>query len=104
MSLIEKRVHEAFANQTSPEFEGRSLNTQNLSTPNGSSATRNTEPLEIPFAKVNSVESGSPADSAGLKAGDEIRLFGYVNKDNNNGLRRLADVVNGNEGVSFECF
>lgn len=102
MAQIEKRIHEHFAsiaNET--EFEGRSLSTQSLSTSNGSSNPRNTEPLESPFARVNSVVPGSPADSAGLKAGDEIRNFGYVNRENHNGLRRLADVVNGNEGVSL---
>lgn len=96
MSLIEKKVHEHFASQRLPEFEGRSLNTQSLSTTN----RRPAETLDVPFAKVNSVENGSPAAEAGLLAGDQIRNFGYVNRENNNNLRRLAEVVQGNEGVS----
>jgi hypothetical protein len=32
--------------------------------------------LDTPFAKVNSVVDGSPADQAGLKAEDRIRRFG----------------------------
>jgi 26S proteasome non-ATPase regulatory subunit 9 len=46
------------------------------------------------------VVSGSPADSAGLKAGDEVRNFGYVNHTNHEGLRRVGECVQSNEGVS----
>jgi 26S proteasome non-ATPase regulatory subunit 9 len=59
------------------------------------------ETLEVPFAKVNSVVADSPADTAGLKAGDEIRNFGYVNKSNHDGLKKVAECVQGNEGVSL---
>jgi len=57
--------------------------------------------LEVPFAKVNSVVADSPADTAGLKAGDEIRNFGYVNKNNHDSLKKVAECVQGNEGVSL---
>ena len=109
MEIIEKHVHEEFAQQT--EIRGQALATQNLTTVNGttiegaavngvSRPRPRVEALDTPFAKVNTVSSGSPADSAGLKAGDEIRNFGYVNHSNHDNLRRLADVVQGNEGVS----
>lgn len=109
MEIIEKRVHEEFAQQT--EIQGQALATQNLRTVNGTTTNDaavngvprprpRVESLDVPFAKINTVSDSSPADSAGLKAGDEIRNFGYVNHSNHDNLRRLADVVQGNEGVS----
>ena len=55
--------------------------------------------LETPFAKVNSVVPGSPADQAGLKAGDTIRSFGDVNWLNHERLSKVAEAVQQNEGV-----
>jgi len=57
-------------------------------------------PLEAPFAKVNSVVSGSPADDAGLRAGDRIRSFGDANWTNHEKLSRVGLIVQGSEGVS----
>ncbi|KAI9719294.1 MAG: hypothetical protein M1812_003624 [Candelaria pacifica] len=56
--------------------------------------------VETPFAKVNSVVPGSPADDAGLKAGDQIRTFGVANWINHEKLSKVAEVVQRNEGVS----
>ncbi|KAI5466797.1 hypothetical protein BGZ63DRAFT_418550 [Mariannaea sp. PMI_226] len=56
------------------------------------------EPLDPPFAKVNTVAERSPAEAAGLKPGDEIRNFGYVNRSNHDNLRKVAECVQGNEG------
>lgn len=55
---------------------------------------------ETPFARVNSVVEGSPADMAGLKAGDRIRRFGTANWMNHEKLAKVAEVVQGSEGVS----
>jgi 26S proteasome non-ATPase regulatory subunit 9 len=94
MSVIEKHLHDHFANlqdddaRETPAFEASELRD---SVP---------ETLEEPFAKVNSVVDNSPAETAGLKAGDIIRTFGYVNKSNHDNLRRVAQCVQGNEGVS----
>lgn len=55
--------------------------------------------VETPFARVNSVASGSPADQAGLKAGDTIRSFGGVNWVNHERLTKIGEVVQQNEGV-----
>ena len=52
-----------------------------------------------PFAKVNSVVVGSPADTAGLKAGDEILRFGDVDRTSPDQLARVAAVTGRNEGV-----
>jgi 26S proteasome non-ATPase regulatory subunit 9 len=97
MSAIERHLHDHFANlndddiRETPTFEPSELRD---SIP---------ETLEQPFAKVNSVVDNSPAETAGLKAGDLIRTFGYVNKENNDNLRRVAQCVQGNEGVSPAC-
>lgn len=56
--------------------------------------------IETPFAKVNSVVEGSPADAAGLKAGDTIRTFGTANWMNHEKLSKVAEVVQRSEGVS----
>jgi len=56
--------------------------------------------LEAPFARVNSVVVGSPADSAGLKVGDTITKFGWVDWTNHERLSRVAEAVSQNEGVS----
>jgi 26S proteasome non-ATPase regulatory subunit 9 len=57
--------------------------------------------LDEPFAKVNTVAVGGPSERAGLKEGDEIRNFGYVNKSNHDNLKKVAECVQGNEGVCF---
>jgi len=56
--------------------------------------------VDTPFAKVNSVVAGSPADDAGLKAWDRIRRFGNVNWINHEKLSKVAEVVQRNQGVS----
>lgn len=99
MSAIEKRLHDHFAKMAengeadTPMTNGKSHNDEILSTAPAP------QPAGPAFAKVNSVVEGSPADSAGLKAGDEIRNFGYVNSTNHEGLRRVGECVQGNEGV-----
>ena|SRR5277367_3702983 len=102
MNVIEKTIHEHFASlaQQPPETDDGSSSQPSESRP---LAARPAPALDAAFAKVNSVVPGSPAESAGLKAGDEIRNFGYVNRSNNEGLRRVADCVQGNEGVSSPC-
>lgn len=55
--------------------------------------------VDTPFAKVNSVVPDSPADDAGLKAGDRIRRFGNVNWINHEKLSKVAETVQRNQGV-----
>ncbi|PSS27910.1 hypothetical protein M430DRAFT_46974 [Amorphotheca resinae ATCC 22711] len=99
MTVIEKHIHEHFANLAA---NGATEEATRTSVPTNASITSPpSQPAQIlgpPFAKVNSVVAGSPAESAGLKAGDEIRNFGYVNHTNHDGLRRVGECVQGNEG------
>lgn len=98
MAVIEKHIHEHFARLAEegpieePLTNGVHPRTGNLPS---RSVPQSLGPI---FARVNSVVAGSPAESAGLKAGDEIRNFGYVNHENHEGLRRVGECVQGNEG------
>ena len=99
MSVIEKHIHEHFAKLAEDgPMEEATTNGIHL---NGDTPlpTRTFQTLGPPFARVNTVVSGSPAESAGLKTGDEIRNFGYVSIANHDGLRRVGECVQGNEGV-----
>ncbi|KAG9247513.1 26S proteasome non-ATPase-like protein regulatory subunit 9 [Calycina marina] len=97
MAVIEKYVHEEFARRAADSAEAEP--TTNGVNTNGPTPTISREqPMGPPFAKVNSVISGSPAETAGLQAGDEIRNFGYVDISNHDGLRRVGQCVQGNEG------
>lgn len=95
MAVVEKFLHEHFANLDDDAPEPASL----LSTGAARPATES-QTLQEPFAKVNTVAEGSPAQSAGLKPGDEIRVFGYVNRSNHDNLKRVGECVQGNEDVS----
>ncbi|KAK4085470.1 uncharacterized protein Triagg1_460 [Trichoderma aggressivum f. europaeum] len=86
MTAIEKYLHEHFANiqdgDEAPSTAGDELRILPDSHP---------EQLDEPFAKVNTVAANSPAQQAGLQAGDEIRNFGYVNRSNHDGLKKVAE-------------
>lgn len=58
---------------------------------------------ERPFARISSVDSGSPAEEAGLLVGDQIQLFGSVHARNRAELQRVAEVVQRHEGVRFSA-
>lgn len=95
MSRIEKGLHEYHARLAEQ--------TQNNSAALDQAQAGQSPPpaaLEAPFAKVNSVVAGSPADEAGLKVGDSITKFGWVDWTNHERLGRVAEAVSQNEGVS----
>jgi 26S proteasome regulatory subunit N4 len=99
MNVIEKHLHEHFANvEDGHEPEVSAGGTAPAILPDSVPET-----FDQPFAKVNSVVENSPAQTAGLKAGDLVRNFGYVNHGNHDNLRKVAECVQGNEGVRFLC-
>lgn len=99
MSKIEKHLHEHFASlmENADDTEIPALPTSVDPSPRDYVP----EVLDDPFAKVNTVASGSPAATAGLQPGDLIRNFGWVNQGNHDGLTKVAECVQGNEGVSW---
>ena len=101
MNVIEKHIHEHFASLAANGVADEPMTDGVQTTETPSPRPPPLQAAGPPFAKVNSVVEGSPAESAGLKAGDEIRNFGYVNNTNHDGLRRVGECVQGNEGVSY---
>ncbi|XP_066255439.1 26S proteasome non-ATPase regulatory subunit 9 [Euwallacea similis] len=53
---------------------------------------------KTPFAKITVVSKGSPADYAGIKAGDEVVEFGSVNSKNFKAITDIATVVQHSQG------
>ena len=99
MSKIELGLHEHHALYQASNPSHASDSSQG-SGRNGNAAT--TQGLEsTPFAKVNSVVPGSPADEAGLKAGDLIWKFGDINWLNHEKLSKVAQTVQRNQGVGL---
>lgn len=95
MDRIEKGLH--------AQFEDMKKNGTTDTTPPSAAGPLTVDPstvsaLETPFTKVNSVEHGSPAHEAGLKAGDLIRSFGDANWMNHDRLRNVGEVVQRNLG------
>lgn len=95
MNAIEKHLHEHFASLQDTDDVAPPTRTGAGMMGDSVAST-----LDEPFARVNSVVPNSPAYTAGLKPGDEIRNFGYVNKTNHDGLKKVAECVQGNENVS----
>lgn len=95
MNRIEKGLHEHHANLQA--LEAKSENSHPTFPPVTTTATPSIP--ETPFAKVNRVESGSPAHEAGLKAEDKIRRFGTANWSNHERLRKVGEVVQQNLGI-----
>ena len=98
MDKIEKGLHDHHAKyQASDEYKN-SLNQPQPQPPPSAAPQQTPSVPETPFAKVNSVEPGSPANEAGLKAGDQIRRFGTAIWSNHERLRKVGEVVGQNLG------
>jgi 26S proteasome non-ATPase regulatory subunit 9 len=95
MSHIEKGLHEHHARLAEQAQNNPEAAHSAQTVPDAAPAA-----LEAPFAKVNSVVAGSPADAAGLRVGDTITKFGWVDWTNHERLSRVAEAVAQNEGVS----
>lgn len=98
MSRIEDGLHALHAEAQRATPQPAPSSSQGTTIDAGTNAIGTTL-LETPFARVNSVVAGSPADDAGLKAGDGIRRFGSVNWINHEKLSKVAEIVQRNEGV-----
>ena len=94
MSRIETGLHEHFAKSKEHEIPLEPSQptpaTRGSDRDMGAASRQADEEAGAAFAKVNSVVTGSPADQAGLKAGDEVRLFGDVNWLNHEKLARVS--------------
>ncbi|KZZ94700.1 pdz/dhr/glgf [Moelleriella libera RCEF 2490] len=97
MEQIEKRLHEHFASLDQVEETQVSASSVGPPVLADSRAAQSDEA----FARVISVDPNSPADRAGLMAGDRIRTFGWINNTNHDNLRKVAECVQGNEGNSL---
>ncbi|KAF1988658.1 26S proteasome non-ATPase regulatory subunit Nas2 [Aulographum hederae CBS 113979] len=96
MARIEEGLH---AHHASMALEAADTS-QTLSTalPSRPAAENIPNAPERAFAKVNSVAAGSPAETADLKAGDQILQFGAATWLNHEKLSKVAEVVSQNEG------
>ncbi|KXL49399.1 hypothetical protein M433DRAFT_65088 [Acidomyces richmondensis BFW] len=107
MAKLEDVVHQHFAEGKVPEGDLNALTdrgTRERTTmnelPHVSNAS-STSTSSNPFARVNSVERGSPADQAGLKVGDQVVRFGLVDYTNHERLNKVAQVVQQNENCAI---
>lgn len=88
MKDIEKSLHNYHAQMS------RNAASENGGGPATSAAHHeNAATPSLPFAVVAKVENGSPADVAGLYAGDKIVKFGSVNAGNFKDVTDIASVV-----------
>jgi len=107
MGWVERGLHAHHANLKTEEM-GAQMQTQTRTPLDvvepGSNETalansRDPPPApEAPFARVNTVEAGSPAHEAGLKVGDLVRRFGSAIWSNHERLRKVGEVVQQNQG------
>ncbi|KAA6415853.1 MAG: hypothetical protein FRX48_00571 [Lasallia pustulata] len=100
MSRIEAGLHAHHAEAQRASPLPAPISSQRTTTGATSNAA-DTGLVEAPFARVNSVVAGSPADDAGLRAGDRIRRFGSVDWINHEKLSKVAEIVQRNEGRSI---
>jgi len=70
--------------------------TERMSLTEKGESSKENEEKEValyPFASVESVASGSPAEVGGLRVGDLIIRFGSANMSNNRNLKSIAELV-----------
>ncbi|CAF9912934.1 MAG: putative 26S proteasome regulatory subunit [Heterodermia speciosa] len=98
MSRIETGLHAHHASIQASALSAAPSSTSSVPGSSNQPTEGQANVIETPFAKVNSVVEGSPAHTAGLRAGDRIRTFGAANWMNHEKLTKVADVVRRSEG------
>ncbi|MCJ1445046.1 MAG: putative 26S proteasome regulatory subunit [Stictis urceolatum] len=102
MSKIEAGLHDHYAitkEEAAAPSSGTAQRAGARSTGRPGASGPETNLPDTAFAKVNSVVTGSPADDAGMKAGDEVLRFGLVDFMNHEKLSKVAETVQQNQGV-----
>jgi 26S proteasome non-ATPase regulatory subunit 9 len=99
MAKVEVALHEQFALMEAQGNTPAAPADPAPSVPIRAAADRSA-PADIPFATVDEVTAGSPAAASGLQVGDEVSRFGAANYANHDRLKKVAEVVAQNEGVS----
>ncbi|KAK0249469.1 putative 26S proteasome regulatory subunit [Friedmanniomyces endolithicus] len=97
MSKLEVAVQEQFASGKALDVAQPARSQASTNGANAESGSSRGAVIEPPFAKVNSVVPNSPAEEAGLRAGDKITRFGGANWTNHERLSKVAQVVQQNE-------
>jgi 26S proteasome non-ATPase regulatory subunit 9 len=103
MRQLEEAVHKQFAtgkaiDNAVRDDSPRITNNSTPSAPSGVAPT--TVAHQPPFARINAVSPGGPAERAGLQPEDRLVVFGSVNFTNHERLGKVAQVVQQNENVS----
>jgi 26S proteasome non-ATPase regulatory subunit 9 len=97
MSRLEVVIQKRFADMAS---EPAPAATSSTAVPVRSSTSQSAQAAtNTPFAKVNTVVSGSPAADSGLQIGDQITRFGSATWLNHDKLSKVAEIVAQSEGV-----
>jgi 26S proteasome non-ATPase regulatory subunit 9 len=104
MKQLEEAVHKQFATGKTIDSAAlddvpRTANNNNTSAPPVGAPT--TIAHQPPFARINAVSPGGPAERAGLQPEDRLVVFGSVNFTNHERLGKVAQVVQQNENVSW---
>jgi len=99
MALLEEAVHTQFASHAAAAASSASF-PANIQTDDMTTSSSSPHTGEAAFARIDSVVPGSPAQTAGLQAGDRVQRFGDANWLNHEKLARVAQVVAQSEGVS----
>lgn len=96
MGRIETGLHEWHAEHQAALVDSKTDNSHVVT------AGRDLSLVDTPFARVNSVAGGSPAEAATLHPGDLIRRVGDVNWVNHDNLRQVGEFIRKNEGQRVE--
>ena len=102
MKRLEVAVQEQFAANKAGEAASTAQSTSAGGETESSAENASTSApvIEPPFAKINAVIPNSPAEQAGLKAGDKVTRIGNINYTNHERLSKVAREVQQNENVS----